>query len=470
VEKATTYRYRSNENGRSSFEYRTLYEVNKEEGYIESFAGLRERIERGFKTMGYKTTLERVEYKPLKANLDLLSEDDLADLDDRGDQVDVLGLIVDHPDGFIVEAPTGWGKSFVVRQISQILPGHRIAVVAPGKEVVRMLYKRLKAKIRDVGLVGDGSNMIERITVSTMEGAPKLRKYDWDLLLFDEVHRAGGPAIANNLAEVFCNTKSVGFSASPTGRSDGADLVVEALFGPRKYKVTYQEGVDRGAVSPIDVRMYRIEVGSPVMAKNPTVRNRHGLWTNKVRNELIASIASEIPDDEQTLIMVATAEHALYIRNLLPDYRVIFSNISNKKVLNRIYAGEFEMVEGVDKRGNMHTDYRAKMTKDFEEGKIMKAIATGVWSTGVDFTRLRYLIRADGMSSPIQAIQTPGRLSRKSEGKTVGTLIDFIDAFDPTLYRRSQGRVRIYKKNKWNVQVVEDPSVTLERFSTARKR
>jgi len=407
--------------------------------------------------------------KDLVSDLGRLEEDDLADLEDRDDQVDVLGLVVDHPDGFVVDAPTGWGKSFVVRQICQILPKYRIAVVAPGKDVVRMLYKRLKHKMRDVGLVGDGSKIIERITVSTMEGVPNLRKHEWDLLLFDEVHRAGGPAIANNLAEVFCNTKSVGFSASPVGRSDGADLVVEALFGPVLYKVGYQEGVDRGAVASINVKMYKIETGSPVNAKNPTVRNRHGLWRNRDRNELIARIASEFPAEDQRLIMVGTAEHALYIRNLLPEYTIIFSNLTNKNVLKRIYQGEFDMIPGVDKNGKMHDSYRAKMQNDFESGKLTHAIATGVWNTGVDFTKLKWLIRGDGMASTIQAIQTPGRLSRTSEGKTVGTLIDFIDAFDPALLQRSQARMRSYKKSGWSIDVIEDPAVTLERFSKRRK-
>jgi superfamily II DNA or RNA helicase len=475
VEKATTYRYRENKGGKTKFTYRSLFQADHDEGYIESFAGLRKRIERELKTIGYSVSFERLHEKFLVSDLERLSDDDLANLDDRGDQVDVLGLIVDHPDGFIVDAPTGWGKSYVVRQICQILPKHRIAVVAPGKDVVRMLHKGLKQKIRDVGLVGDSSNMIERITVSTMEGVPKLRKYDWDLLLFDEVHRAGGPSIANNIAEVFCNAKCVGFSASPIGRSDGADLVVEALFGPVLYKVSYQEGVDRGAVAPIHVKMYKIETGSPVMTTHPSgrvppvERNRHGLWRNKDRNELIARIANEFPKEDQRLIIVNTAEHALYLHNLLPDYTVVFSNLTNKKVLKRIYDGEFDMVEGVDKNGKMHDGYRAKMQNDFESGKLTHAIATGVWATGVDFTKLKWLIRGDGMASPIQAIQTPGRLSRTSEGKVVGTLIDFIDAFDPGLLRRSQTRMLGYNKNDWKIDIIEDPAVTLDRFSMRRK-
>lgn len=406
----------------------------------------------------------------MTSDLTKLSPEDMAELGDRDDQIDVIGLVVDQPQGFIVQAPTGWGKSYVVRQICQVLPTNRIAIAVPGKDNVQQMYRRLRMKVRDVGMCGAGQNMVNRVTVSTMESLTKLARYEWDLLLFDEVHRAGSPAVANNVAEIFTNTKCVGFSASPTGRSDGSDLVVEALFGPVLYTVSYQEGVDRGAVVPIKVLMYDIETGSPVNTGNPTVRNRHGVWRNKIRNELIAELANTLPQpDDQILIIVGTAEHALHVRNLLPEFDVIFSNVTNKHVLRKIYAGDFAMVKGLDKTGKMHDNIRDRMQKDFESGKLKKVIATGVWNTGVDFTKLRWLIRGDAMASTIQAIQTPGRLSRTSDGKYVGMLVDFLDSFDPTLEGRSKKRIRQYKKNGWDVQIIKHPSVIRHTFSSLRK-
>ena len=91
------------------------------------------------------------------------------------------------------------------------------------------------------------------------------------------------------------------------------------------------------------------------------------------------------------------------------------------------------------------------MKKAFEEGKLKKAIATGVWKRGVDFRRLAVLIRADGKNSPVADYQIPGRTSRTCAevGKEISVVIDFKDQFNETLKRRAQDRRRNYKTKGW---------------------
>jgi superfamily II DNA or RNA helicase len=404
------------------------------------------------KKCGYTVDYDSNKDYTFQADLSLLTQDDLNDLEDRNDQVDVIGLICDHPDGFMVEAPTGWGKSHIIGQVCTVLPDYKIAVVVPGKDITATVYKRLKKRIRDVGMVGGGSNYIARVTVSTMESVHKLAGVEWDLMIFDEVHRAGGPAIAGKIAEVFYKTKCVGLSASPTGRSDGADLMVEALFGPVIYRVGYNQGVDRGAVVPIEAKVYRINTGPVINSSNGTVINRNCLWRNRKRNQLIAELARALPEDEQVLITVATAEHALYLKKELPEFEVVFSSMS-KNVKNAVFKGHLPKVKGVY-NGSMMDGRREALRVAFEKGELKKAIATGVWNTGVDFKKLSYLIRADGMASEIASTQTPGRLSRTTDGKEKGILIDFMDEFSPSLRRRSNKRIKAYKDKGWDVQII----------------
>lgn len=450
----------------ATYKKQYLYERNDQEKLIETYGGLRQRLTTVFKNKGYCVKQRSMYKNTLEIDLTKLTEEDLSNLEGRNDQIDVIGLVCDHPEGFIVKAPTGWGKSYLIVQVCKVLPKARIAIVSPGKDVTQTLYKRLKRQIRDVGLVGGGSNYISRITVSTMESCSKLSGYEWDLLLFDEVHRAASPVTANTIAEVFHKTKCVGLSASPTGRSDGADLVTEALFGPIIYEVNYQSGVDRGAVAPIKVKMYRIDRGPKIESSNSTTINRQGLWRNRMRNKFIAKLAKQIPEDEQVLIVVDTAEHGLLLRHLLPDYELVFSTVSSKAALKKLYDGTFAPIKGLHK-GKLLDGRRERLRKDFEEGTLKKVIATGVWNTGVDFTQLQWLIRADGLGSPIQATQTPGRLSRVSEGKHYGMLIDFMDMFCPALERRSLKRLRSYRSSdkEWNVEICYDPDVSIEYFS-----
>lgn len=455
--------------GRSKQSFETKYLCSTEPGgYMLTFAGLHARLAKAFEKAGFLVETKINLQKQLCADVSQLRDEDLLNLDGREDQLTVLGLIADRPGGFIVDAPTGWGKSYVIAQVCQIFPTHRIAIVSPGKEVTNMLYRRVKERIRDVGQVGDGQNHISRITVCTAESMSKLRHNDWDVLLFDEVHRAGAPGTANSISEVFKTAKCVGFSASPTGRSDGSDLVVEALFGPVIFKVNYATSVERGDIAPIKVKMYRIEKGAPINSDFSVVKNRHGLWRNDIRNSFIAKVCNEIPADEQALIMCATTDHVLHLRCWLPEWAVIFSDM-DKKLLNRVYKGEFGHIDGMDSTGSITQSRRGWMRKEFEAGRMKRVIATGIWNTGVDFKQLKWLIRADGMASEIQSIQTPGRLSRTHNEKEHGTLVDFIDAFDPTLLRRSVERMRRYKKNGWHIEEINDPDVCHERFADLKK-
>lgn len=456
----------------NKFHKRKLYETADDGTSYTVFAGLLGRILQHLDNAGLP--VEIVDLSPpvnLTAHMQLLTEEDLSNLSDRQDQVDVIGMVIDHPGGFIVQAPPGWGKSFVIGQICQVLPESRIAVVSPGKDITRTLYNRIKTRVsyKEVGMVGDGENSVSRITVCTMESISKLNRNHWDLLLFDEVHRAGGPATANSIAEVFHSSKCVGFSASPVGRTDGSDLVVEGLFGPVLYSVHYAEGVERGAVAPIKVLMYKINTCDGMPGATSVERNKYCLWQNVIRNSFIAQLVQGIPADEQALIIVDSVEHLLNIRALLPDIQVVFASMS-KKCLKQIYDGTFAKIPGVTSDGNMLPAVREQMRKKFEAGELKRAIATGVWNTGVDFTQLSWLIRADGTASDIKSIQTPGRLSRTNDDKTHGVLVDFYDEFDSALRSRSAQRLRVYYKNKWDVRLIEDPSIYIPPKRAIRSR
>jgi superfamily II DNA or RNA helicase len=90
-----------------------------------------------------------------------------------------------------------------------------------------------------------------------------------------------------------------------------------------------------------------------------------------------------------------------------------------------------------------------KLTKDFEKGKLKKAICTTVWNVGVSFNNLAVLIRASGGGSAINDIQIPGRVSRIAEGKTHGIVHDYLDQFNRGMKMQAASRAKTYDRNKW---------------------
>jgi hypothetical protein len=161
------------------------------------------------------------------------------------------------------------------------------------------------------------------------------------------------------------------------------------------------------------------------------------------RNELVAA-ARAYPADVQVLVMVDTIEHALHLRQLLPDFAVVYGKMKPEDLRYIRNQG----LLAADEEPLSHRD-RLGLQLAFEAGRLNKAVATGVWSTGVNFVHLRGLVRADAGASPIPSVQLPGRVSRIAGGKDEGRVDDFLDQFDEGFRRKAQARRRVYEREGW---------------------
>jgi len=255
----------------------------------------------------------------------------------------------------------------------------------------------------------------------------------------------------------FPRAKFIGMTASPTGRSDGGDQYIEALFGPIIYEVPYQEAVEMGNVVPIDVWVFRVDHGPNVQSiVRPDLKNRKGIWENQYRNEMIRYSVQYARyrlerEDPQILIMVDKIEHALRLQQLMPDFTVVTGE-SDDRQLDRL-AKRGGILEG---QRTCTRKERAAYKEQFSAGTLRRVIATFIWSKGVNFLDLDILVRADGTSSSINSVQVPGRLSRLgSDGqKQKGLLIDFNDTFSPDLQARSRNRFKVYRQNGFKIEPV----------------
>lgn len=372
----------------------------------------------------------------------------------RGSQATVVARICAQSGG-VVKCPTGWGKSFVIGCVAKAYPDATIVVTVPSIDVARDLYYRLRQMgLGTVGFVGDSRQDVQRVTVAVTHSIGYCNQKA-DLVLVDEVHAVLTEHFISKL-QLFERARMIGFTATPD-RTDGGDGYLEPLFGPLLADVPYQEAVDSGNVVPLVVRRLYCNEGRNVAKlgkKVPAaVKDRIAIWTNLPRNMLIAAAArraeAEFAPDPQVLIMVSKVEHAYLLQQLLPDYIVVSGAVSEdreKQLKARNSMNEQQVV--------CTRDDRRRYKDEFSAGTLRKVIATFVWSKGVDFKDLQVLIRADGLASPIQAGQVPGRLSRLgSQGdKPFGLLIDVFDTFSPDYQAKSATRFREYAKHGWPIQ------------------
>lgn len=372
-----------------------------------------------------------------------------------------LANISDNPYGGTIEAPPGFGKSWLFRALGVLYPRANILYTVTRKDVAAELFRGLTAHFPNVGQYGDGHKSPGRLTVTTAQSLHHVDLGNIDIHCGDEAHEL----LTDNYAEKLVALKyarNYAFSATPTGRADGADPLMEFLFGPIIFTLSFPEAVELGLIVPI-----RVEWLDVYMDRNPcaemveTAKLRNGIWRNEYRNALIAEKAISYPEDVQTLIMVQTLEHACYLKKYLPEYTLAYSEGGSKSKDDDIRTYQ---ERGLISQDEPRMDWqRRQMLKDqFSAGKLKKVIATDVWSTGVNFHQLQVLIRADAARSAIRDTQIPGRITRPDAVKSVGILVDLRDQFDPGFYGAAQFRARNYDANGWE-QIFPSGSSKLRR-------
>jgi superfamily II DNA or RNA helicase len=363
----------------------------------------------------------------------------------REGQPEVLASIFSSYRGVIV-SPCGTGKTFVIEQLCRVYEEQNILIITSRKSVLHDIHRRVEKAIPNSkpALIFAGKSLPtnSKIAVCSSKSLHKIPT-DWPhILLFDEVHGSAARKVSQDLVR-FSGSRMFGFTASPKGRGDKSEKLIEALFGQPLCTISYEEAVTAKNIVPIVVRMVPVRCAE-IERTFPVARERYNIWRNNTRNSAIARVAREYDCSEQVLILVRTVEHALYLRKLLPDYTVVHAGISTADLEGYRKA----KLVGMDE--DMKIDVTAAKNK-FRSGELRKVIVTSCWSEGVDFPNLRVLIRADASSGEIPSIQIGGRLSRIVEGKDYGLLIDFTDEFGYSFSKRSSSRKKVYAEQGWKI-------------------
>jgi superfamily II DNA or RNA helicase len=359
--------------------------------------------------------------------------------------------------GGVVHAITGFGKMAMMAMQILTYPHATFHVITRSGQLVEKIGDYLTRYIPNIGQVGYGRRKKgDRVTVFT---AASMHHSDWDadFILCDEAHELLADGSVSQL-RFYQHARPFAYTASPTGRLDGSDIRMEGIFGNTIFHISYPEGVKLGLVVPIrvdwtDVQLYR----NPCAGLDDVKKKRWGLWQNTDRNAIIAKKARQFSADDQVLILVETIEHAVYLRQHLPEFKMVYA------------PNESDILDSYKKSDLIPQDEQIMtptmleaLRNQFEQGHLKKVISTSVWSVGIDPQQLTALVRADGAASEIRDIQAPGRVSRihTQSGKNVGIVCDFRDQFDTGLYNKARKRFNHYKAMEWDQIIVSDDGTT----------
>jgi len=363
----------------------------------------------------------------------------------RQRQDECLDKIINSPCG-VIHAATGFGKLVLIAMVCLAYPKAKIDIVTRRATLVNKINKYLTRYLPNVGQTGGGGKSTGRVTVYTFKSLHR-NEFDADLVLVDEAHE-GLADEASSLLARYQNARMFAFTASPTGRLDGTDIRMEAIFGQTIFYLPYKEALKLGLVVPIRVEWSDVKLRTnPCAGLDDVRRKRAGIWTNIERNEIIAQKAKLFNENDQVFVAVDFIEHAVHLWQHLKNdgYVLVYDKIDELDL--RRYKRD----------GLLPKDYKPMTPKmkeyyreEFEAGRLKKAIST-IWDVGVDPVHLTALIRADAGDTEIDDTQIPGRAARISAANPgkVGIVCDFRDQFDETYARRAKSRLSRYVDTGW---------------------
>lgn len=311
----------------------------------------------------------------------------IKDVQFREGQDLALALIATSDCG-LIDCSVGWGKSFLLGVICKAFPTLNILICTGSTMVVNTIYEYLCKQVPgQVGVLmgGKDTSHNKRIVVSTLKSLSKIPAENVHLTLVDEAHECAANQAGRELMRfAFC--RRFGFTASPV-RGDGADLVLESLFGPTILRVSYEDASSDGLIVPMRYAMLHCNWGPSICQKEDVaevIMKRYAYWRNEARNRAIADFVYKLLQADknvQILIMTSTLEAAVALSLKLPNFVVAYYGASDVRDLERRFPKE--KYPTFDANKYKMTQKQLDITRAaFAKGTLRRVISTTVFRQG----------------------------------------------------------------------------------------
>lgn len=394
-------------------------------------SGLLPRVKKVFKSeidLKYKEHLEQ-ECKP-----------NLKKIRFRNYQVDLIEKAIKLQRGMI-KAPTGVGKTVVAMGLLSCFPSATSVFLCHNISILKQTAADFEKNGLEFNFVNPVNKNIKKgINLSSIQTLANIPSDEYDVLIdvliVDECHRVSktdsqyGKVISSALAPV-----KIGLSATPTDfREKKKILAQEGLLGPIIGEYTMEEGVKQKIFVEPEVKLipipYQDSIGN--LFKFDEIYNS-GIVNNKIRNRLIIQETIRlIKKGETSLILIKDLDHG---ENLLD---IVYEEYGE-------YWDDFIFV-----KGNTHQDERERVRLALDKGEIKAAIASVVFTEGINIPSLKAIVIGAGMKSMIRILQSVGRGTRKSKNKDKVIVVDFVDPYK-YLAQHFTERLSIYLEKGWKI-------------------
>jgi superfamily II DNA or RNA helicase len=349
----------------------------------------------------------------------------------------------------IVQAATGAGKTYIITELIGSLKTAPFIFLVPSIDLLEQTHDTLSSCLNvPIGLIGDGHSDVQDISVMTVQTAVRslhsqdskfkvdAYKYDddedWDEnfdkskseqikkyiqdcngIFMDEGHHA-----ATKTAEDIMRAAKKAYwrftgSATPY-REDGADLMIQALFGRKLVNISPSYLIERDFLVRPHIFNVKMDGRHGDFLTYSKVY-KHWIVENEPLNKLVATTMRYLASANiSTLVLVQRYDHGERLQALCPGTPFI--------------------------RGDMPRNERKMLIQDLKSGKVKTCIATTLADEGLDVRRLGAVLIPGGGKSTTRVYQRVGRVLRPFEGKTKAIAVLF--QHDARFLKEHGSRVR----------------------------
>lgn len=322
--------------------------------------------------------------------------------------------------------PTGAGKTVIFSELTR-LARRDVLVLAHRSELVQQARDKLGRALQDPGAVGveqasETASASARVIAASIrslssERIARLRaEHDLGLVIYDECHHAPAEDNQRVLRELGCldagwSGTLCGFTAT-TGRGDGRGL--DEVFEELVFQVPLGALIDQGYLAPL--RGFRVSTAADLRSVSVgggdfDLEELAEAVDIEERNALVARSIAELARDRRTIAFCVTVRHARNLARALNALGVVADLV----------------------HGELRPEARARVLREFREGRVQVLSNVGVLTEGFDDPGVSCVAMARPTRSEGLYAQCVGRGTRLAPGKTDCLVLDFVDLSDLSL-------------------------------------
>jgi superfamily II DNA or RNA helicase len=353
----------------------------------------------------------------------------------RDYQVDAVKRLTAYHRG-VAKMATNSGKTLVIAALAKMMPGN-VLILVTKKDLLYQMERVLDESLDEViGLIGDGNQYIERVTIGMIQtlirrvGKDRTIRAlfkDLDCVMFDECHH-----VPSKTAQIVMNAIEApyrfGFSGTPLSHNTLNDLVLMGATGPVLIEVTNEDLIEQGISARPTVFMFDPDadeiddkVSYPQAYEDGIVQCPARNY--KIREEVVNRKANS------TLILVDRIAHGRLLEDTIPG--AIF-------------------VSGSD-----GMDVRTQALQMLRQKNNDIVIATPIFDEGIDVPAVDLLVLAGGGKGHRKLLQRIGRGLRAKVGANTLTVIDFTDTHNDYLFEHSEIRMMLYEDEGFEIEEID---------------